>query len=75
MKIWDFPMEQPKVGSRYLRGIHVEHDHSNIEGLCEICGKNDSEYAFNIGMTHHHLCGDCFRGMVEKFTSAMKNNA
>ena len=74
MKIWDFPMGPLKVESRYLTGINVERDVSGVEGLCEICGKNDSEYAFNIGMTHHHLCGDCFKGMVEKFAGATKNN-
>ena len=72
MKIWDFPMEQPSVESRYLKGINVERDVTGVEGLCEICGKNDSEYAFNIGMTHHHLCGNCFKGMVEQFTNAVK---
>ena len=72
MKIWDFPMEQPKVESRQLNGINVEHNPDAMEGLCEICGKNDSEYLFNIGMTHHHLCGSCFKGMVEQFTNAIK---
>jgi hypothetical protein len=48
MKIWDFPMEQPKVESRYLNGINVEHSPNAMEGLCEICGKNDSEYLFKI---------------------------
>ena len=71
MKIWDFPMEQPKVESRYLRGINVERDIRGVEGLCEICGKKDSEYAFNIGMTHHHLCGDCFKAMVNQFSEAL----
>lgn len=72
MKIWDFPMEQPKVESRYMSGINVERVANGIEGLCEICGKKDSEYAFNIGMTHHHLCGDCFRSMVNQFNKALK---
>ena len=72
MKIWDFPIDQPKVESRYLKGINVERDVSGVEGLCEICGKNDSEYVFNIGMTQHHLCGECFKGMVEQFTNAAK---
>ena len=75
MKIWDFPMEQPNVESRYLKGINVEHNPTAVEGLCEICGKNDSEYAFNIGMTHHHLCSVCFQQMVDKFANVMKNNA
>lgn len=72
MKIWDFPMEQSKAKSRYLKGINVEHNPDAVEGLCEICGKTDSEYMFNIGMTHHHLCSSCFRGMVEQFTSVIK---
>jgi ribosomal protein S14 len=72
MKIWDFPTEQPKVESRYLKGIHVKHNPNAMESLCEICGKNDSEYMFNIGMTHHHLCGNCFREMVEQFTKVVK---
>lgn len=74
MKIWDFPMEHPKVGLRYLRGIHVEYNPDAVDGLCEICGKNDSYYMFNIGMTHHHLCSECFQEMVDKFTNAIKNN-
>ena len=73
MKIWDFPMEQPSVESRYLKGINVERDVSGVEGLCEICGKKDSEYAFNIGMTHHHLCGECFNGMVNQFNEALNH--
>ena len=72
MKIWDFPTEQPKVESRYLKGVNVERSPDAMEGLCEICGKNDSEYLFNIGMARHHLCGDCFRGMVEQFANAAK---
>ena len=75
MKIWDFPSKFPDVRSRYLTGIHVEYNPTAMEGRCEICGKNESEYAFNIGMTHHHLCSACFREMVDKFTNAMKNNA
>jgi hypothetical protein len=72
MKIWDFPMEQPKVESRYMRGIHVEYNPTATEGLCETCGKNDSEYMFNIGMTHHHLCSTCFQEMVDKFSKTLK---
>lgn len=72
MKIWDFHMEQPNVESRYQKGIHIEHNPNAEEGLCEICGKNDSEYIFNIGMTQHHLCGDCFNRMVEQFIGFLK---
>ena len=72
MKIWDIPMEPLNVESRYLKGIHVEHNPNAVEGLCEICGKNDSKYMFNIGMTHHHLCGNCFKRMVEQFTDVLK---
>ena len=72
MKICDFPMKQPKVESKYLNGINVEHNLDAVEGLCEICGKNDSEYMFNIGMTQHHLCDSCFKIMLEKFTNVVK---
>ena len=72
MKICDFPMKQPKVESKYLNGINVEHNLDAVDGLCEICGKNDSEYLFNIGMTQHHLCDSCFKIMLEKFTNVVK---
>ena len=72
MKIWDFPMKQPNVESKYLNSINVEHSLDTVEGLCEICRKNDSEYLFNIGMTHHCLCGSCFKTMLEQFTNVVK---
>ena len=72
MKIWDFPMEQPNVESRHLKGIHLDIDCNGSNGLCEVCHHCDATHIFNIGPTMHHLCGNCFKGMVEQFTNAMK---
>lgn len=74
MKIWDFPMEQPNVESRHLKGIHLDVFPltPNAYGLCEVCHHYGATHIFNIGSTMHHLCGSCFRGMVEQFTDAMK---
>ena len=70
MKIWDFPMEQPKVESRSLKGIHLDIDYNGGNGLCEVCHHYDATHIFNIGPTMHHLCGDCFNVMMEQFTNA-----
>ena len=70
MKIWDFPMEQPKVESRSLKGIHLDIDYNGGNGLCEVCHQYDATHIFNIGQTMHHLCGDCFNVMMEQFTNA-----
>lgn len=72
MKIWDFPMEQPKVKSRSLKGIHLDIDYNGGNGLCEVCHQYDATHIFNIGQTMHHLCGDCFNVMMEQFTNAAK---
>ena len=72
MKIWDFPMEQPNVESRHLKGIHLDIDCNGSNGLCEVRHHCDATHIFNIGPTMHHLCRDCFKGMVEQFTNAMK---
>ena len=65
-------MEQPNVESRHLKGIHLDIDCNGSNGLCEVCHHCDATHIFNIGPTMHHLCGDCFKGMVEQFTNAMK---
>ena len=72
MKIWDFPMEQPKVESRRLKGIHLDIDYSEGNGLCEICHQYDATHIFNIGQTMHYICGDYFNVMVELFTNVIK---
>ena len=72
MRIWDFPMEQPDVKASSLKGIHLDIDYNEGNGLCEVCHHYDATHIFNIGLTMHHLCGDCFNVMMEQFTNATK---
>ena len=37
------------------------------EGRCEVCHKEMSTVIFNVGITHHHLCKECFEEMMRTF--------
>ena len=43
------------------------------EGRCEVCHDAMSTIIFDIGITHHHLCRECFERMMRTF--AEKSNS
>lgn len=43
------------------------------EGRCEHCHNAMSIVIFNVGITHHHLCRECFEKMMRTF--AQKSNS
>lgn len=43
------------------------------EGRCEVCHDAMSTIIFDVGITHHHLCRDCFEMMMRTF--AEKSNS
>ena len=73
MKIWDFPMETPDVVSSQLKDCRLDIDYGGGNGRCELCHKNDATHIFNIGATMHHLCGECFKCMLNEFMDKIGN--
>ena len=76
MSMKDFPPTPFPEGveCRQQTGFSIEIIKPAIEeGRCEDCHKEMSTVIFNVGITHHHLCKECFEEMMRTF--AEKSNS
>ena len=70
MCIHDFPATPfpDSVKCNQMSGFSINIvEPTPIEGRCEVCHVKLSTHLFNVGITYHHLCRDCFERMMRTF--------